>query len=199
MSLQVGGTTLCMPRIISPDGSSAGLDHISANDLQALTALARQAPTDWLTARCADIALATTRITGRDIQQLAAPGARSPLRLAQLAAAEEITPQAVDHLRRALDLGWRGLRKDDAFQTELWLIFMAMFQSVLDGPMKGLATASSACAVSRLSATWPTRSIRKCLGPSLAMRGHGARWHLPRRSRARRCIHTGICSHLASA
>ncbi|WP_157721528.1 hypothetical protein [Stenotrophomonas sp. WZN-1] len=31
MSLQVGGTTLFMPRIISPEGSSAGLDHISAN------------------------------------------------------------------------------------------------------------------------------------------------------------------------
>lgn len=139
MSLQVGGTTLFMPRIISPEGSSAGLDHISANDLQALTALARQAPTDWLTARCADIALATNRITGRDIQQLAALGARSYLRLAQRAAAKEITPQAVDHLRRALDLGWRGLRKDDAFQSELWLTFMVMFQSVLDGPMKGLA------------------------------------------------------------
>ncbi|WP_204304172.1 MULTISPECIES: DUF4209 domain-containing protein, partial [Lysobacteraceae] len=139
MSLQVGGTTLFMPRIITPDGTSAGLDHISANDLQALLALARQAPTDWLTARCADLALATNRITGRDIQQLAALGARSYLRLAQHAAAEDITPQAIDHLRRALDLGWRGLRKDEGFHAELWVTFMAMFQSVLDGPMKGLA------------------------------------------------------------
>lgn len=139
MSLQVGGTTLFMPRIISPDGTSAGLDHISANDLQALMALARQAPTDWLTARCADIALATNRITGRDIQQLAAIGALSYLRLAQHAAANDVTPQAVDHLRRALDLAWRGKRADDAFQAELWATFMAMFQAVLEGPMKGLA------------------------------------------------------------
>lgn len=141
MHLQVGGDVLLTPRYITPERWSAGLRDLGANDFAAVTAIARHTRLTWLRARCADVALASGGAKGREIHELAALGADAYLQLAREAeaSAAEVDINTVDHVRRALDLGWKAKKKDDTFQHEVWSSFMALFRRTLRSPFPGMA------------------------------------------------------------
>jgi len=141
MHLQVGGDVLLTPRYITPERWSAGLGDMDANDFAAATAIARNTQLLWLRARCADVALASDGAKGREIHELAALGADAYLRLVRQveATTADVDINTVDHLRRALDLGWKAKKKDETFQRQVWSSFMALFRRTLSGPFPGMA------------------------------------------------------------
>ncbi|MGE6332522.1 DUF7380 domain-containing protein [Stenotrophomonas sp. NPDC077659] len=141
MHLQVGSDVLLTPRYITPERWSAGLGDMDANDFAAATAIARNTQLLWLRARCADVALASDGAKGREIHELAALGADAYLRLVRQveATTADVDINTVDHLRRALDLGWKAKKKDETFQRQVWSSF-----SRLPG-LPAVSTEEAAC------------------------------------------------------
>ncbi|HHA2743657.1 TPA: DUF4209 domain-containing protein [Stenotrophomonas maltophilia] len=141
MHLQVGGDELLTPRYITPERWSAGLCDMDANDFAAVKAIALNTRVTWIRARCADVMLASAHAHGRDRHALAALGAEAYLQLVREAEATtaEVDINTVNHLRRALALGWPAKKKDDLFQHQVWSSFMALFRRTLRGPFPGMA------------------------------------------------------------
>lgn len=141
MHLQVDGDELLTPRYITPERWSAGLRDMDANDFAAVTAIARSTRVTWLRARCADVVLASSHAQGRDRHALAALGADAYLQLVREAEATsaDVDINTVNHLRRALALGWPAKKKDATFQRQVWNSFMVLFRRTLRGPYPGMA------------------------------------------------------------
>lgn len=141
MHLQVGGDELLTPRYITPERWSAGLRDMDANDFAAVTAIARTTQVTWIRARCADVVLASPHAQGRERHALAALGAEAYLQLVREAEATtaDVEISTVNHLRRALALGWPAKKKDGAFQQQVWSSFMVLFRRTLRGPFPGMA------------------------------------------------------------
>ncbi len=100
--------------------------HLSQLDVQFLQAMAKSAKNAWLKARLADVACIAgplVGLKGRDMGEMGAIAARAYLDHAKKFLTEDEPLRAMDSvecLQRAMHLGWKFRRKEDAFREEVW-------------------------------------------------------------------------------
>ncbi|QOY21328.1 DUF4209 domain-containing protein [Xanthomonas citri] len=100
--------------------------HLSQLDVQFLQAMAKSAKNAWLKARLADVACVAgllVGLKGREMGEMGAIAARAYLDHAKKFLTGDELLRAMDSvecLQRAMHLGWKFCRKDDAFRDEVW-------------------------------------------------------------------------------
>ncbi|MGW8275754.1 DUF7380 domain-containing protein [Xanthomonas axonopodis] len=100
--------------------------HLSQLDVQFLQAMAKSAKNAWLKARLADVACVAgplVGLKGREMGEMGAIAARAYLDHAKKFLTGEEPLRAMDSvecLQRAMHLGWKFRRKEDAFREEVW-------------------------------------------------------------------------------
>jgi len=100
--------------------------HLSQLDVQFLQAMAKSAKNAWLKARLADVACVAgplVGLKGRGMGEMGAVAARAYLDHAKKFLTGDEPLRAMDSvecLQRAMHLGWKFRRKEDAFREEVW-------------------------------------------------------------------------------
>lgn len=120
------------------NGRSAAPEDLDERDLAALTLMADQAQSPWLKARLADAGLMVARQLSLPGWQLGGLAARAYLDHAQRA--EDAHPvEQRESLQRAMELGWRYLKKDESFRDQLWATAMKLLQWGLANAAPGVS------------------------------------------------------------
>ncbi|WP_127171395.1 DUF4209 domain-containing protein [Xanthomonas euvesicatoria] len=100
--------------------------HLSQLDVQFLQAMARSVKNPWLKARLADVACVAgplVGLKGREMGEMGAIAVRAYLDHAKKFLTGDEPLRAMDSvecLQRAMHLGWKFCRKEDAFREEVW-------------------------------------------------------------------------------
>lgn len=129
MHMMVGTATLFGPALQMSTGRSAAPEDLDERDLAALTEMAGLAKSPWLRARLADVGLVVSQSHGRPSWQLGVIAARSYLDHARTEGVHAIDRR--ESLQRAMELGWRYLRRDDHFRSDLWATAMTLLRKGL--------------------------------------------------------------------
>ena len=101
--------------------------HLGQLDVQFLQAMAKSARNAWLKARLADVACVagpSVGLKGRRMGEMGAVAAQAYLDHAKEFLAGNESTKAMDSvecLQRAMHLGWKYRRKDDAFREDVWM------------------------------------------------------------------------------
>lgn len=138
MHLMVGTAAIFGPAIQMAGRRSAAPEDLDQRDLAALVAMAEQTRSPWLRARLADVGLVVAQAYSAPGWKLGALAARAYLEHAKSEGGEHPVERR-ESLQRAMELGWRYLRKDDAFHTDMWNVAMALMRSGLTGSMPGVS------------------------------------------------------------
>ncbi|MBV6668160.1 DUF4209 domain-containing protein [Xanthomonas euvesicatoria pv. alangii] len=118
--------------------------HLSQLDVQFLQAMAKSAKNAWLKARLADVACVAgplVGLQGREMGEMGAVAARAYLDHAKkfLAGHEPIKAMdSVECLQRAMHLGWKYRRKDDAFREDVWMTATNAIDHAIDNKRLGI-------------------------------------------------------------
>lgn len=137
MHMMVGTTTPFGPALQMSNGRSAAPEDLDERDLAALTEMAGLAQSPWLRSRLADVGLVASQNQGRPSWQLGSIAARSYLDHARTEGAHDIDRR--DSLQRAMELGWRYLRRDEQFHSDLWVTAMLLIRKGLAEDAPGVS------------------------------------------------------------
>jgi len=118
---------------------SAAPEDLGQYDLAALSVMAKQTHLPWLKARLSDVALIVSQAHGVPSWQLGGLAARAYLEHAKREGPEEHAVDRLESLQRAMEVGWRYLRKDEAFHTQLWEIAMVLLRQGLAESWPGIS------------------------------------------------------------
>lgn len=138
MHLVVASSTPFMAAFQMSDRRSAAPEDLDAQDLVTLTTMAGQARSSWLRARLADVGVVVSQNHGVPAWQLGAIAARAYLDHARRTDGEHDVDRR-ESLQRAMDLGWRYLRREDAFHAGLWAAAMVLLRKGLDESKPGVS------------------------------------------------------------
>jgi len=137
MHMVVGTPQPYVAALQMSNGRSAAPDDLGIHDLDALEMMAEMATDAWLRARLSDVALQVAPVYGRPGWQLGAMAARAHL---------EYSIRTDDHavsrresLQRALELGWRYLRRDTEFSEAVWTSAKSLMHQGLEKSWLGVS------------------------------------------------------------
>lgn len=125
MHLNVNGSEPFIAALRMSDGRSAAPEDLDANDVLTLQMLAEQASSPWLRARLGDLACVAGPTHGIPSWTAGALAARAYLEHAR-SEGEEHDVERRECLQRAMELGWRYLKKDQEFHAQLWDVAVAL-------------------------------------------------------------------------
>lgn len=119
------------------NGRSPALEDIDGYDANALMSMAEQASSPWLRARLADAALLGGHGYGLPGWRAGEVAARAYLEHARHPDGEALGRR--ESLQRAMELGWRYLKKDAAFIETLWESALTVMHHGLEHGMPGIS------------------------------------------------------------
>lgn len=119
------------------NGRSAAPDDLGVYDLDALEMMAEMAADAWVRARLSDVALQVAPIYERHGWQLGAIAARAHLEYSMRSDDHAVSRR--ESLQRAMELGWRYLRRDAEFSDALWTSAKALMYQGLEKSWPGVS------------------------------------------------------------
>lgn len=138
MQLNVDGSEPFIAALRISDGRSAAPEDLGANDVLILQMLAEQALSPWLKARLADLACVAGPTHGIPSWAAGSLAARAYLEYAR-GEGDEHDVERRECLQRAMELGWRYLKKDKEFHAQLWDVALALLSRGMECQAPGVA------------------------------------------------------------
>ena len=138
LHLVVNSSRPFMAAIRRINSRSADPEDFNLLDLAVLTKMAEQTQSPWLRARLADVGLIVSQDHGSPSWKLGAMAAQAYLDHARRDGKEHDVDRR-ESLQRAMDLGWRYLRRDELFHAALWESAMALMRKGLDESKPGVS------------------------------------------------------------
>ncbi|HDS1654871.1 TPA: DUF4209 domain-containing protein [Stenotrophomonas maltophilia] len=137
LHLSVGTCTPLTAALKLTNGRSPSLEDIDGYDANALLIMAEQAASPWVRARLADAALLAGHGQGLPGWRAGDLAARAYLEHARDPDGEALGRR--ESLQRAMELGWRYLRKDADFSDALWESALALLHHGLEHGLAGIS------------------------------------------------------------
>lgn len=135
--LSVGTSTTLTAGLKLTNGRSPALEDIDGYDANVLVTMAEQAASPWLRARLADASLLAGHGHGLPGWRAGDLAARAYLEHARHPDGEALSRR--ESLQRAMELGWRYLKRDVAFADALWECALELMRQGLEQGMPGIS------------------------------------------------------------
>jgi len=137
MHMVVGTPQPYVAALQMSNGRSAAPDDLGIHDLEALEMMAERAPDAWVRARLSDVALQVAPVYERPGWQLGAMAARAHLEYSMRSDDHAVSRR--ESLQRAMELGWRYLRRDTEFSEALWVTAKSLMHQGLEKSWPGVS------------------------------------------------------------
>lgn len=137
MHMVVGTPQPYVAALQMSNGRSAAPDDLGIYDLDALEMMAEMASDAWVRARLSDVALQVAPVYERPGWQLGAMAARAHLEYSMRSDDHAVSRR--ESLQRAMELGWRYLRRDADFSDALWASAKSLMHQGLEESWPGVS------------------------------------------------------------
>lgn len=137
MHMVVGTPQPYVAALQMSNGRSAAPDDLGIYDLDALEMMAEMAPDAWVRARLSDVALQVAPAYEKPGWQLGAIAARAHLEYSMRSDDHAVSRR--ESLQRAMELGWRYLRRDNEFSDALWAAAKSLMHQGLEKSWPGVS------------------------------------------------------------